>query len=180
MSLHSGMRITNISKNTPIYVTFGTTDSEMPPSPDLEPLPTGGTDKPSTLALTPLLPEKTLVYDPQPRTVNNTKPQPKDKDCVMKMYVWNVPQSQPLSEAKLMWQGYVITCVSKPIAIDPDTRTVTYNGTNIPSLDGGTLLERFQHYQEGSCINSAGGVWLWMLGGLFLLIIIFACVMSPT
>lgn len=176
MSLHSGTRITNVSKNTPVYVTFGTTDSEPPTSPDLEPLASGSTDKPATLALTPLLPEKTLVYDPQPRPgISASIPKP----CVMKMYVWSVPQSQPVSESRLLWQGYVVTCVAKPIAVDPDEKTVTYNGTSVPNLEGASLIERFQHYQEGTCMNSASAWWFWVLGGVLILIIIVACLMSP-
>lgn len=177
MSLHSGTRITNVSKNTPIYVTFGTIDSATPSAPNLEPLPPGSPDKPAVLALTPLLPEKTLVYDPQSRVSAGTTTT--TKHCVMKMYVWSVPQSQPIVDARLLWQGYVVTCVAKPIVVDPDEKTVTYNGTAVPNLEVSSLIERFQHYQEGSCMNSAGGLWAWILGGILLLIIILACVMSP-
>lgn len=182
ISIHSGTRITNLSKTTAIYVTFGLIDSVAPSSPDKQPLPKDSTEVSATLALTPLLPEKTLVFNPQypvSTPASNTGGLEVPRDCVLKMYVWTVPTSQPVDQAKLIWQGYVITCVGKPIAINPDDRTVTYNGTNVPSLDGDSLIERFQHYQEGTCMKS-GGMWLWILAGVLILIVLLACVLSPS
>lgn len=179
MSSHTGTRITNVSKNTPIYVTFGNYDSVPPSSPELEPLSKESTNTPQKLALTPLLPEKTLVYDPQPQN-GNYRGGTFVKPAVVKMYIWSIPQSEPIANSKLLWQGYVVASVTKPIVVDPDEKSVVYNGTSVPNLENSTLIERFQHYQEGSCMNGAGGIWTWVLAGILLLVVLLAIFLSPS
>lgn len=167
---HQGTKVTNVSTETTIYITFNSIDEVEPPQP---PNAEG-----SLRASTPLLPGKTLVYDPQDFLESDT-PQP--RVSVVKMYVWKV---QPVTtKATLVWQGYVATSITTPLKVDPDRREVRYNETLIPNIDLHTgLIEKFQHYADGgtstgTCL-SGGSAWFWILAVGFVLIVVMAVVLS--